>query len=379
MMEVYRYRIATCFAIVGVITSVIYRLAPGEATWMDPSDVPLWEQLLPPVIIDDDKVRFSIQNERFTGGDGSTILVGRLYQSLAATSPAPVVVMAHGLGLTQDCRLQPFIDAFTEDGIAVFTFDYATFGWSEGWPRHQVYPRRHVADLQAAITHIRQNRNKHKIDTTRIALWGTSLGGGHVLSLAAMDPEIKAVVANVPHIRSGLEGIIGTIQRQPWKASIGLVKVLAALFKGLLVALERTFSHNTYNTLYIPLHGQPGSAAMMQNKGDDEGYGRLVQHLPSILRWKNLASVWSVLPVLFYRPLNTVSQIQCPTLLIAAEFDTLCPASDSEAAARLMDPQKTQLITMEGLTHFDIYNGKPLERVISATLTFLKTELQHSV
>lgn len=390
MEAIHRYRISLSVWI--AIIGIIYRIAPGEPTWMNPSDVIstggriLLEHSLPPIGQQQDNaslLQHVVSIQQFPGGDGSTTLVGRLYEPvrvlegepLPVQVPVPVVVMAHGLGLTQDCRLQPFIDALIEEGLAVFTFDYATFGWSSGWPRHQVIPTRHIADLKAAVGHIRQSPNINtRVDTTRIALWGTSLGGGHVLSLAAMDPDIRAVVANVPHIRSGLEGILGMIQRDPWKASIGLIKVLMALVKGMIMTGFNTLTSD-HETLYIPLHGQPGSAAMMQNLGDDEGYGHLVKELPWSLGWRNLASISSVIPVLLYRPLNTISQVKSPALLIAAEFDTLCPAADSEAAVRLLDTNKTRLLTVSGISHFDIYDGEPLQHVLQETRSFLRQEL----
>src|SRR5512134_1099992 len=34
-----------------------------------------------------------------------------------------------------------------------------------------------------------------QVDSDQVALWGTSLGGGHVVTVAADDPSIAAVVA----------------------------------------------------------------------------------------------------------------------------------------------------------------------------------------
>jgi pimeloyl-ACP methyl ester carboxylesterase len=114
---------------------------------------------------------------------------------------------------------------------------------------------------------------------------------------------------------------------------------------------------------------------MMQNPGDDEGYGSLVKNLPATLRWNNLASVSSVVPVLLYRPFNTVHQITSPTLFISAEEDTLCPAADSFAAVKKMNPDKARLHVMKGLGHFDVYSGEALQVVLNETIRFLREHL----
>jgi hypothetical protein len=38
------------------------------------------------------------------------------------------------------------------------------------------------------------------IDPQRIALWGTSFAGGHVLRVASHDPRVAAAVAQVPAV-----------------------------------------------------------------------------------------------------------------------------------------------------------------------------------
>jgi dipeptidyl aminopeptidase/acylaminoacyl peptidase len=323
--------------------------------------------------------------QQFPGWDGSTQLFGKLYfpkpredasarNVTKSSSPPPIVVMAHGLGLVQDASLDPFIRAFQDEGYAVMTFDYATFGYSEGLPRHQVIPSRHVEDLRSAIDHVRKNLYG-TVDTDRIALWGTSLGGGHVLKVSADDSKVRAVVANVPHVKSAFESILGTILRDPYHASLGLLKISGALLKWIVTKFLNALSISSDTTTYIPLHGLPGSSAMMQNPGDDAGYGSLVKNLPATLRWNNLASVSSVVPVLLYRPFNTVHQITSPTLFISAEEDTLCPAADSFAAVKKMNPDKARLHVMKGLGHFDIYSGEALQVVLNETIRFLREHL----
>ncbi len=116
---------------------------------------------------------------------------GDLYLPENVKKP-PVVIMAHGLSAVKAFRLPAFAERFVEKGMATFLFDYRTFGQSDGEPRHVVNPFHHVQDWLAAIAHV---RNLTEIDSSRIALWGTSFSGGHVIIAAAKDAGIKAVVS----------------------------------------------------------------------------------------------------------------------------------------------------------------------------------------
>jgi len=52
-----------------------------------------------------------------------------------------------------------------------------------------------LEDWRAAI---RFARGLKGVDAGRIALWGSSLGGGHAVSAASEDPRVAAVVAQIP-------------------------------------------------------------------------------------------------------------------------------------------------------------------------------------
>ena len=85
-------------------------------------------------------------------------------------------------------------------------FDYRHFGASSGEPRQLVDIRRQLADWRAAIGFA---RGLEGVDPRRVALWGTSFSGGHVVQVAAGDDRVAAVVSQAPFtdglstIRSG--------------------------------------------------------------------------------------------------------------------------------------------------------------------------------
>jgi alpha-beta hydrolase superfamily lysophospholipase len=101
---------------------------------------------------------------------GNEKCCGDLYLPDGVPNP-PVLVMAHGFAGERSFRLPAFAEAFCRQGMAVFLFDYRSFGGSEGSPRQQVNPHH----WRAAIAHVRALADIHG---SRLALWGTSFSGG---------------------------------------------------------------------------------------------------------------------------------------------------------------------------------------------------------
>lgn len=122
---------------------------------------------------------------------------GWLYLPPRAEGAPPCVVMAHGTTGTRDFGLPSYAARFAAAGLAVLTFDYRHFGASEGEPRQLVHIDRQLEDLRSAVGYARALR---EVDAARVALWGTSLGAGHVLSAAAADAAITAAVAQLPFL-----------------------------------------------------------------------------------------------------------------------------------------------------------------------------------
>ena len=319
---------------------------------------------------------FSVSEDgvvRFLGGDRSTLLTGRIHSASEHNNKdSPVVIMAQGLGYTADGGFTPFVEAFQTNGFAVFTFDYANFGASDGFPRHRVVPRRQLEDLRAAIEVVTTHADELGADGSRLVLWGTSLGGGHVISMAAMlhnHPSIRAVVSMVPSLASPTESVLGTIAASPGPALQGLVQVVLAVLR---CAIEFLWTGNLW---YIPLTGPPGSAAVMQNPGDEQGYLAMTPEDGGLHGWRNAVTADSVLHIFPYRPLNyQLDQITVPCLILAAEQDSMCASKYAVSASQKISQADLALIPEMG--HFDLYRGNGLKQVLSKTISFLKAHVQ---
>ena len=103
----------------------------------------------------------------------------------AAIRPAPIVVMAHGLSGTRRDRLGAFAERFAAAGFAALVFDHRGFGDSGGEP-DLFDPGAQLEDWRAAIAFA---RSLPEVDPSRVATFGSSMGGGNALAAAAEDPR----------------------------------------------------------------------------------------------------------------------------------------------------------------------------------------------
>lgn len=139
----------------------------------------------------------------FPAHDGTATLRGVACVPDDADGPVPTVVVSPGFADVV-ARLEPVIDAFVAAGFGVLAYDQRTFGASDGEPRQEVDPVAQARDLRTAITFVERH---DRFDANRIGLWGISFSGAHVLTAAAWDRRVKAVVSQVPWI-SGRENVL---------------------------------------------------------------------------------------------------------------------------------------------------------------------------
>lgn len=265
----------------------------------------------------------------------------------------PCVVMAHGFSATRELRLDAYAERFVADGLACLVFDYRFFGASEGEPRQLLDVESQLDDWRAAVAHA---RSVPEIDPARIALWGTSFSGGHVVETAAADPAIVAVVSQVP-FADGRRLAGGSTRR----SLAGIVA--AAVWDELNGRLGR-------DPHYVPVLGQPGSVAALTQPGQAEAMRALIP--ASGTTWENRYTPRAALRLRGYRPFEKAAQVGCPLLVCVAEHDTVTlpePALEGAKAA----PRGAAITYPCG--HFDVYRGEFFERVVADQLGFLRRHL----
>src|SRR5207249_1829215 len=159
---------------------------------------------------------------------------------------------------------------------------YRHFGDSTGHPRQLLSIKRQLADWDAAIAHI---KGRDDVDGTRLAVWGSSFGGGHAITVAARHPELLAAVSQCPFT----DGLASTRALGP-RASL---KLLPSVARDLL-AMARGAAPVT-----LPLAGTPGSLALMTAPDALPGYQALT---PPELPFVNAAAARVVPSIAAYRP-----------------------------------------------------------------------------
>ena len=139
----------------------------------------------------------------------------------------------------------------------------------EGQPRSLLDIRRQLADWRAAIAYARRLDG---IDPERVALWGSSFSGGHVIELAAQDDRIAAVVAQVPFV----DGLVNFLR-------LGRKHAPALTLAGLRDQAGALAGRPPYMVASV---GPPGSTAVMNSPDAEPGFLALN---PPGLAWPNEA------------------------------------------------------------------------------------------
>lgn len=317
----------------------------------------------------------------------------------------PLVVMGHGLGGTRHMRLDSYARTFAEAGIAALVFDYRGFGDSEGAPRQIVDVKQQLADWHAALAYARAEL---PIDSARIAVWGTSFGGGHVMQVAADDPALAAAVAQCPFS----DGVASVWKRTLTNPISAAALMGAAVVDALLGVLGR-------GPLLMPMAGSPWMPAFLAAKDSLPGAAMQLEvgskfsartsgwmrRLPSLRRRvgeqvalsdeavpKASNSLWGVaitptgslvinaiaarlvLTLALYRPGRALKRTgSTPVLVCVCDGDTVAPPGPTARYGRGLPNVEVRHYPYG---HFDIYVGDGFVQASADQLAFLQRALR---
>lgn len=265
----------------------------------------------------------------------------------------PVVVMAHGFGGTRRLRLDMYAEVFSGRGMASLVFDYRCQGDSEGYPRQLIDADMQLDDWGAAI---RFAKGIEDVDGGRIALWGTSFSGGHVVVTAAREKCVKAVVAQVPFVDSRAV--------PPERPKAGLV------VKFLIAALRDVIGAKLGGEpVYMPVVGPPGSFAFLNTPGS---YDTFLEMVPAELGWRNEVTARTIFSFLKYRPILSAADVHCPLMVVPARHDNLIPLKATE---KLAEKAPCSTLVMADGGHFDVYAGEQFDKLSAIEADFLAEHL----
>lgn len=336
-----------------------------------------------------------------------------LYTTPGASEPRPMVIMGHGLGAVREMRLAAFAERFAANGWSVLVFDYRHLGASGGQPRQLLDIGRQLADWHAAVAFA---RTLPEVDVERIALWGTSFGGGHVLQVGSRDPQVAAIVAQCP-FTDGPASLISRLRTGPLSA----VALMAA---GIL---DTACSWLGIRPILMPMAGTSWMPAFVASPGAMAGASallpagtRLSRRSSALLRWlptvrarvsENIEltiadderepvttvgrdSMWGVLRgpdndfdaanalaarlvlrLPLYRPGRAMAHSSVPTLLCVCDNDAAAPAKTTKLRAQGLAHVHVKTYPCD---HFDIYLGTYFEDAVSDQIDFLTKQFANT-
>jgi pimeloyl-ACP methyl ester carboxylesterase len=264
------------------------------------------------------------------------------------------VIMAAGFAVTKEPGTDRFAARFQQAGFGVLAFDYRRLGESGGRPRQVVRLRDQLADWEAAIT---LAAGLPGVDPARLAIWGFSVSGGHILTIAARHPELAAAIAQTPNA----DGPAATRNAARHTTRTALLRLTGR------AVLDQLGGLVGRAPLLVPLTGKPGTVALLTTPDVAVGDAALNpgDRYPD---WQQVVAARSVLAVGSYRPGRYASNVQCPLLVVACEQDRSAMAAPAVAAAQRAP--RGELVRLAG-GHYAPFLAEH-EEAVAAELSFLR-------
>lgn len=213
--------------------------------------------------------------------------------------------------------------------------------------------KKQLEDWTAAISYAVA---RDDVDAGRIALWGASFGAGHVVTTAARDSRVAAIIAqslfadgffNARHAEVGHSArLLRAGLRDWWRARRDKLPCL------------------------IGIVGTPASPTIMQTTEARDGYRILVGDGDPIA---NAVAARIVLHVPFYRPVRSARRVTCPALIVVGDADVVTYPKPALRVARRAP--RAELIRYP-IRHFDIYHGEWFEQAVRDEIEFLRRHLR---
>jgi pimeloyl-ACP methyl ester carboxylesterase len=267
------------------------------------------------------------------------------------------VIMAGGFAVTKEPGTDPFAARFAAAGFAVLAFDHRRLGDSGGRPRQVVRIKDELADWRAAIEFA---ATLPGVDPAKLALWGFSLSGGHVLHLAARDRRVAAAIAQTPN--ADCQAIVRNAAR--YQTRLAMLRLTG---RGILDAIGGLAGRPPR---LVPLNGEPGTVAFLTTP-DALDASKALNPGDRYPDWQQAAAARFALRLGFYRPGRHASRIKCPLLVVVCDQDRSALAAPGVAAADRAT--RAELIRLPGGHYQPFLDGH--EQAVAAELSFLRRHL----
>ncbi|KAF2117939.1 Alpha/Beta hydrolase protein [Lophiotrema nucula] len=278
-------------------------------------------------------------------------LAGHFY---SAGSHQPCVIMSQGFSGLKEHFLPDYAQRFNEAGYSVLTYDNRCWGSSEGLPRNHVDPFLQLRDYVDAFDFA---TTLPSVDRTKIVFWGSSMSGGNVISAAAIEKRVCAVISQVPFVSGEQASQAFGPMHEIFLNERGAVRQGAAPTMVPVTAetVEEALSGTCKAILPDP------DAVGFHAEMDRRGYKR-----------EKMATLQSALTMALHEPHAVIHRIApIPLLMVLGSRDVTIPTRTQLAMySKALEPKRLRIIKDAG--HFDPYHGEAFEQNIQAQVDFLK-------
>jgi len=295
----------------------------------------------------------SAQRERVKFTSGGTDCVAWHYRG----TNAACVVMAGGFAVTKEPATDRFARRFNDAGFSVLAFDYRHLGESGGQPRLVQRISEQLEDWHAALGCA---ADLPGVDPARLAIWGFSLAGGHVLRVAARHPHLAAAIAQTPNTN----GPAATLNAARYQKPLAMLHLTG---RGIADGLGAMAGRSP---LMVPLAGEPGTVAVLTTP-DGRNSGLALNPGDAYPDWRQMVAARSALRVGLYSPGRYASRVQCPLLVVVCDSDQSALAEPAVRAARRAP--KAELVRLPGGHYQPFLDGH--DQAVEAELLFLRRHL----
>ena len=269
----------------------------------------------------------------------------------AAGERLPGIVLCHGFNAVRRVGLPEVAAHLASAGYVVLRFDYRGVGESEG-ARGRIFPREHVRDARAALTFM---QTRDEVDPNRLGLYGTSFGGSHAVSAAAVDERARAVVS-VVSVGNGRRWLRGLRRYWEWAAFLRRLEE------------DRKRRALTGESLAVSPY-----EIMVRDPATEAVHAERARRFGAVAADVALESAEEIIE---YAPEDVVEKIAPRAVLfIHSGADELVPPDESVAMhQRASEPKK--LVILPGYAHYDVYAGECFNQVMAHATAWFSKYLQ---
>jgi pimeloyl-ACP methyl ester carboxylesterase len=189
--------------------------------------------------------------------------------------------------------------------------------------------------------------------------WRCSLGGAHAITIAADDPALAAVVAQVPWLGDGRPA--GRKLRHALR--LNSLKLTVAAVRDAIRARQGR------RPLLMPVLGEAGTTAMFT---DPKAREALAAKGTEGTLWRNEFAPRMLFSLARYEPAAVIDRLTMPVLVCVGDQDEDIPVGYAQAV--VARAPRGVLRRYRG-SHFEVYYGPLYEQVVADQLEFLTAHL----